>query len=276
MDRIEKLKALKATPINPESDIALINQYAHKELTPEGVFCFPVVLCDNDVDRDTERFTKASLDKLAKLFVGKSGILDHRWSAEKQVARLYRCKTEEKSEKNTLGEPLYVLRGSAYMIRNEANTPLIEAIEGGIVKEVSVGVRMATCTCSICGKDLKLDWRTWTYQCETGHIKGEDYDGKLCFGELKDPQEAYEFSFVAVPSQRGAGVTKAADNLADAVELFKTADIGSMKPEDLKAIGQKVRLALTDNSERMERAKILAENEKYLKGANKNGENNTV
>ena len=265
MDRIEKLKALKATPINPEKDIALINQYAHKELTPEGVFCFPVNLCDNDVDRDTERFTEASLEKLAKLFVGKSGILDHRWSAEKQVARLYRCEVEKTSEKNTLGEPLTVLRGSAYMLRNEANTPLVEAIEGGIVKEVSVGCRMDKCTCSICGKDLKMDWSTWTYQCETGHIKGEEYDGKLCFGELEDPKEAFEFSFVAVPSQRMAGVTKSADNLTDAVEIFKTADIGNVKPDDLKAIGQKIQLALSDDNERKERAKILAENQKFIK-----------
>ena len=270
MDRIEKLKALKATPINPEKDIALINQYAHKELTPEGVFCFPVNLCDNDVDRDTERFPEASLEKLAKLFVGKSGILDHRWSAEKQVARLYRCEVEEKSQKNSLGEPLIVLRGSAYMLRNEANTPLIEAIEGGIVKEVSVGCRMGKCTCSICGKDLKLEYRTWTYQCETGHIKGQDYDGKLCVGELKEPQEAYEFSFVAVPSQKMAGVTKSADNLTDAVEIFKTADIGNVNPDDLKAIGQRIQLALTNEDERKERAKILAENQKYLKEA-KNG-----
>ncbi len=271
MNRIEKLKALKATPVNPEKDIALINQYAHKELTPEGVFCFPINLCDNDVDRDTERFTKASLDKLAKLFIGKSGILDHRWSAEKQVARLYRCETEELSEKNSLGEPLYILRGNAYMLRNDANTPLIEAIEGGIVKEVSVGCHMGECTCSICGKKLELDWRTWTWQCETGHIKGEEYDGKLCFGELKKPQEAFEFSFVAVPSQRSAGVTKSAENLTDAVELFKTMDIGNVKPEDLKAIGQKVQLALSTDDERKERAKILSENEKYIKENKENG-----
>ncbi len=265
MDRIDKLKALKATPINPEADISLINQYANKELTPEGVFCFPVILCDNDIDRDIERFTKASLDKLAKLFVGKSGLIDHRWSAEKQVARLYRCETEELSQKNSLGEPLYVLRGSAYMLRNDANTPLIEAIEGGIVKEVSVGCRMGECTCSICGKKLKLDYRTWTYQCETGHIKGEKYDGKQCVGELKDPQEAYEFSFVAVPAQRGAGVTKGADNLDDAVELFKTSDIGKVRPEDLKTIGQKIQLALTDSAEQTERARIIAENQKFIK-----------
>jgi hypothetical protein len=268
MDRIEKLKALQATPIDPEKDIALINQYAHKELTPEGVFCFPVNLCDNDVDRDIERFTKAALEKLATLFVGKSGILDHRWSAEKQVARLYRCEVVEMSEKNSLGEPLIVLRGSAYMLRNEANKPLIEAIEGGIVKEVSVGCRVGKCTCSVCGKDLKLDWRTWTYQCETGHIKGEKYNGKQCVGELKEPQEAYEFSFVAVPTQRGAGVTKGAETLDDAVELFKAADLSKAKPEDLKAIIQRSQMALADNDERTERTKLLAENQKFLEVKN--------
>lgn len=266
MDRIEKLKALSATPINPEEDIALINQYAQKELTPEGVFCFPINLCDNDVDRDTERFTEASLEKLAELFVGKSGILDHNWSAEKQVARLYRCEVEKTGEKNSLGEALTVLRGSAYMLRNEATKPLIEAIEGGIVKEVSVGCSMGGCSCSICGKDLKLDYRTWAHQCENEHIKGEEYDGKLCFGELKEPKEAYEFSFVAVPAQRKAGVTKSADNIGEAIELFKTADIGNVNPDDLKTIGQKIQLALSDDNERKERARILADNQKYLGG----------
>lgn len=266
MDRIDKLKALKATPINPEKDIALINQYAHKELTPEGVFCFPVNLCDNDVDRDVERFTKASLDELSKLFVGKSGILDHCWSAEKQVARLYRCEVEELSEKNSLGEPLIVLRGSAYMLRNEANAPLIEAIEGGIVKEVSVGCRTDKCTCSICGNDLKLDWRTWTYRCEEGHVKGEKYNEKLCFGELKEPKEAYEFSFVAVPAQRGAGVTKSMGNLTDAVEIFKTADLSTVKAEHKKELIAKLQMSLADDDERKERTKILAENQKYIGG----------
>ena len=62
-----------------------------------------------------------------------------------------------------------------------------------------------------------------------------------------------------------AGVTKSADNLTDAVEIFKTADIGNVKPDDLKAIGQKIQLALSDDNERKERAKILAENQKFIK-----------
>lgn len=40
------------------------------------------------------------------------------------------------------------------------------------------------------------------------HVKGEIYDGKLCFTELREPTDAYEWSFVAVPAQRDAGVLK--------------------------------------------------------------------
>lgn len=46
------------------------------------VYAFSVVLCDNDVDRDGERFTTDSLYELEKLFVGKTGIIDHNPSAK--------------------------------------------------------------------------------------------------------------------------------------------------------------------------------------------------
>ena len=57
MDRVTKLKAISTIPADPTADIELINQYSVKELTPQDVFCFSIVLCDNEVDRDTERFT---------------------------------------------------------------------------------------------------------------------------------------------------------------------------------------------------------------------------
>ena len=40
------------------------------------------------------------------------------------------------------------------------------------------------------------------------HKKGEVYGSKLCCGELVNPYDAYEWSFVAVPSQKRAGITK--------------------------------------------------------------------
>ncbi len=272
MNRIDKLKALTASPpADAEADIDLINQYSVKTLSPEDVFCFSVILCDNEVDRDNERFTTASLDKMAPLFTGKPVIMDHRWSAEKQTARLYRCELVDLEGKTALGEQKKGIRGSAYMLKTEDTESIVKAIEGGILKEVSVGCQMGGIKCSICGEDLMLDWRTWNFQCKNDHIKGQTYDGQLCVGDLVDPKDAYELSFVAVPAQRGAGVTKGADDLAEAIDTLKTAGLGAIDPNDIKAIIQRFQMALADNDSRAERAKILAENQKFLKGAIKNG-----
>lgn len=259
---IEKFKAFSVKPADAAADIALINKLAVKELTPEEVYCFSVVLCDNDVDRDTERFTNKALGKLAKLFYGKTGISDHCWSAEKQIARLYRLEVEDTTEKNQLGEPLKRLRGSAYMMRNESNKAIIDAIEGGILKEVSIGCSVGKTLCSICGEPLKLDWRTWTYQCSTGHIKGETYDGKLCVGNLDEPEDAYEFSFVAVPAQKGAGVTKGAQDPLSAFEVLATADLHQYAGE-VKKLLPRFQSVLLEDAERAERAAIIKAAEKY-------------
>ena len=71
-------------------------------------------------------------------------------------------------------------------------------IEGGIKKEVSVGCSVERCVCSICGEDINT----------CAHKKGEVYGGKVCCAELVNAQDAYEWSFVAVPAQPRAGVLK--------------------------------------------------------------------
>lgn len=265
MDRLEKTKALSLKKADAEADIGLINQHSVRELKPEEVYCFSLVLCDNDVDRDTERFTDKTLDKLAPMFVGKPGIMDHRWSAEKQVARLYRVEVEETTRKNSLGEPLRQLKGSAYIPINDGSKPIIDAIDGGILKEVSVGCSAGKCSCSICGEPLRMNWSTWKHQCENGHIKGDKYDGKLCVGNLEEPKEAYEFSFVAVPSQRGACVTKSAQGPDEAFALLMEADLSGCG-EMVKALMPRLQSALVDAEERTKRASILEENKKYLGG----------
>lgn len=264
MERLNKTKGLSVKKADAAADIDLINQFAVKTLTPEEVYCFSVVLCDNDVDRDIERFTDKTLEKLAKLFVGKTGISDHRWSADRQIARLYRAEVTTTTEKNALGEPLKQLVGSAYMIRNEANQPIIDAIDGGIMKEVSIGCAVSKSLCSICKQPLVFDWRTWTYQCETGHIKGEMYDDKLCVADLEEPTDAYEFSFVAVPAQRGAGVTKSMKQAKDAFEVLMTLDL-SDEPELVDKLMKHLQTAKMSAEERKARSEILERNKKYLK-----------
>ena len=180
-------------------DLEAINALARAELTEEQVYTFAVRLCDNEVDRDHERFPRASLEALAKLFVGKSGIFDHVWSAQGQAARLYKTEVVDEPEQTTAaGDPACWLKGYAYMVRTEANQDLIAEIEGGIKKEISVGCAVNRSTCSICG----------SIAGSCGHRRGQTYDGKLCFFNLEEPADAYEWSFVAVPAQRKAGVVK--------------------------------------------------------------------
>ena len=185
----------------PAEDLALIERFARRALGAEEVYTFPVVLCDNEVDRDGERFSGAALEGLAKLFVGKTGIFDHDPKGRNQTARIYRCRVEEDATRTTsAGETYRALRADAYLMRSEANRELILEIDGGIKKEVSVGCAMGSAVCSICGADRR--------KAPCGHRPGERYEGRLCHTVLGEPTDAYEWSFVAVPAQPRAGVVK--------------------------------------------------------------------
>lgn len=190
-----------AVDMDISEEMALVNTYSRRELSADEVYLFSVVLCDNDVDRDNERFTVESLFELEKLFVGRTGIIDHDPTAKNQKARIISCKVESvEGMKTALGDALFRLTARAYIRRTEANSELIEAIEAGIVKEVSVGCSVAKTVCSVCRNEMRSPL--------CNHIKGRAYNGEKCYGELCEPTDAYEFSFVAVPAQRAAGVIK--------------------------------------------------------------------
>lgn len=253
-------KAFDPVKADSERDIDLINQYALKELTPEDVFCFNVVLCDNEIDRDIERITDNSLVALAGMFVGKVGITDHDWESDNQIARIYRTEIVEREEKNSLGEPLKQLVASVYMLAKNGKVPYIEA---GIIKEVSVGFATKLVKCSICGEPLFFDLYTGKAVCKNGHIKGDSYEGKLCFGEIDDVVDAYEFSFVAVPAQREAGVIKNAVDLGTAFEMLKTTSLDGYEKEISELIPV-LQMNLKQQEERKARWEISERNKKYL------------
>ncbi len=176
-----------------EGDLALINAQSLKELSAEDVFTFRIVAADTQVDRDFEHFSLDCLEKMAPMYVGKPVITDHQWSSSGQVARVYAASVEQSG-----GVGQLILR--CYIPRTEASRDVIESIETGIRREVSVCVAVRSAKCGICGANKSV-----TY-CE--HSRGGTYDGKLCTVELGDPSDVYEVSFVAVPSQREAGVVK--------------------------------------------------------------------
>ena len=215
----EKPESLLSESENAE--LALINRYTRKPLDKKDVYVFSVNLCDNDVDRDFECFSLSALNGLAVLFEGKTGIFDHNAKSTLQTSRIFKTWVEtDKSRKTPFGEFYSVLKARAYMVRTKENESLIEEIEGGIKKEVSVSCSVAKALCSVCGADMRQ------HECE--HTRGKTYSGSLCFAVLKEPYDAYEWSFVAVPAQRAAGVTKnfekereTTDNI---IEIIKSAD----------------------------------------------------
>ena len=174
------------------------------------------------------------------MFVGRTGIVDHKWSSENQVARIFETQVVRE-------DGISYIKAWAYIRRGGSNDEIIADIEAGIKKEVSVGCAMGRSICSVCGSEYGT----------CGHMKGENYDGVVCCAVLCEPMDAYEFSFVAVPAQPNAGVLKGMGNysrkLKDLAEefgaqaeyraLFKDAELGRQYRKELEDCI--VRLCLT-------------------------------
>ena len=216
------------------AELAAINGFAKTALTEEQVYAFSIKLCDNEVDRDFERFDAEALETLGELFLGRSGLFDHQWSALGQTARIYRTEVvEEPGRVTAAGDQYRWLKAWAYLMRTEKHEDLIAEIEGGIKKEVSVGCSVARHVCSICGAEAGT----------CAHVKGRLYGEALCFTELREPTDAYEWSFVAVPAQREAGVLKRfGQESRGAALLEKQAALGRKYLEQLRR--EVVRLAM--------------------------------
>ena len=69
--------------------LQLLNQFTRRELTEEEVYIFDVILCDNEIDRDFEKFSLSALKTLQELFIGKTGIFDHDAKSSGQTARIF-------------------------------------------------------------------------------------------------------------------------------------------------------------------------------------------
>lgn len=238
--------------ISPK-ELELINKLTRRKFGENEIYTFSVVLCDNEIDRDGERFTDEALEKLSELFIGKTGILDHDPKSKNQTARIYECHTETiTAKKNLLGGPYKRLIAKAYMPKCEKNENIILEIDSGIKKEVSVGCKVESRTCSICKRNLNEE--------TCNHIKGKKYKknglSQVCHHILDNPVDAYEWSFVAVPSQRSAGVIKT---------FTLTKNGGETKMEDIiknLSSGEEITLSQTQASKLLDLIDNLKEKAK--------------
>lgn len=170
----------------------------------EDISICPVVLCDNEVDIDNEVFPSTTLEKLSKLFIGKSGIFEN----GNTMGRIYDCKviTSPNVEFTETDERYMCLVGMVYILKSAETEDLIKEIESGMKKEVSISCSICRKVCSICNGAVIGD------SCSHNHIKGNFYPsnkfpdngyGQMhkCYYYLLDPNDAYEWSFVvpAVP-----------------------------------------------------------------------------
>jgi len=153
-------------------DFELIKGYLKGEdIQPEHLFCYPVRLCDDQIDRDGERFSQTALQSIAGFVVGKAGIRNHSWQVEGVHSRIYKAEVEQT-------EAGACVVGYAYTLDTEANKALIEGIKSGLLQEVSIG------------------FNSTEKAQQVGCV------------EIVDVDDVYEWSFVAVPAQKGSGVVK--------------------------------------------------------------------
>lgn len=212
-----------------DGDLQIINSMTRREFATDELYIFPVVCCDTRLDRDGDRFTKASLDDMAGMAKGVTVIFDHKWSAAGQTARLF--KAEVRAAEDGESE----LLAWAYMPKNEQTQAVIDSIDAGILKEVSVGFAFKELQCSVCKQDY--------YGGNCPHYRGGEYDGQTAFTWISGVAEWYELSFVAVPAQPRAGVEKSFREKLDDEKLKSLRGDGQVKGllEYLKSLGMEVK-----------------------------------
>ena len=212
-----------------EAELKEINKHTLEPLKAEDVYTFKAVLCDNEVDRTHERFTLKALQDFQKLFIGKTVIKDHYRSADNQVARIYATELVQGTKTAKSGELYTQLVAHCYMVKTASNADLIAEIKAGIKKEGSVGCAVSHVYCSICGTD--------NAQSYCRHWPGKSYEKEggtqVCTFSLDGGRDAYEFSLVAVPAQKAAGVSKSytGETVYEPQEAEKTATTAPETPE---------------------------------------------
>jgi len=193
-----------------EGDLSLIKQFAlDQEITTEDVHVRAMYLCNDLVDYYFTRFDEADLDAIAEMLPGQSVIVGHKREMA-PIARFYKAekvvRTDKKFINEETGEDVRWIKAYFYWPTGvEGSEDMRKKIDTGVWKEISISWSYKRCVCSICGKDM-LQGMAALFADEDEdvckHRLGKQYEGKLCYGTVKDITKVLEGSVVFKGGQK--------------------------------------------------------------------------
>ena len=213
-----------ATMRPTDEQLQRINGFTRRAVTADEVVAFTTMSCNDLPDRDDDLFTTECVKDFAALEqpfspVGKSFMLDHAYSTQNAVGRIFGVDT-------TKAEGATFLTNEVYMPNTAQFQPLIEKIDFGINWAVSVGVMLGKDECSL--SFCKAPFSSWGYWCQNGHDKGMYYTedaeedswgyplpcdsrtsgAEKCLRAFSNPRDMYELSQVFLGAQYFAQLDK--------------------------------------------------------------------
>jgi len=187
-----------------DEDMALINVYALRTLTPADVIVREALVCNDLPDAYDTQFMRYALEQVSQMLPGAPLLRNHAtFTAEDlPVGIWYRAACEQRDE------ALWT-RAAFYMVREPLTESIAMRMDGGVVREVSLSWWMArnAMTCSVCGKQM------FGEQCS--HIPGEAYGDRTCVVQMQKIEGVDEASLVWKGGQYGTAILGNEQNRAD-------------------------------------------------------------
>ena len=226
---VSAAKAVAGADITPEMLVA-INSFALIKLTEDDVYVRKFLLAHNAIDRDRERFSEDILEDFAATLPGKSLLMGHKRPdpgkglffaahTEEMTPEQFKALTGDEAKLPEGVTKVKVLIALAYMVKAGFNDELMQNIDAGIFRHVSI---------HFAASDLVAIQK--------------EVEGPVLFYEFKAPGEAREGSFVWLGAQPGATAQKAQED----VENDKTEGGKKDMKEFLKQLSEKLGKEFSD------------------------------
>ena len=197
----------EAQDVNIGTDLELINKNALEPLSPQDVFLFEAIPSNKAVDCYYTQMAESSLRNFRDdLVEGRALMNSHRRHDTLPLGYSY---------DSVLNESNWVLTGKYFLQRGlklgeVENDQVIRGIQGGTLRDVSIGFKPGWYRCTICGKDLTSPGCAEEPGNRCEHIPGVYYDRVLCTAWVEDGY-LEETSIVFDGATPGAIIKKAMD-----------------------------------------------------------------